>query len=177
MATTQSFRVMVESPRGTRLKLKFDPEQNAMTLSRPLPMGCVYPFDFGFVPGTIADDGDPLDALVYWDVPAVPGLLLECRPLGVVELTQHSRKKGARERNDRLIAVPLKAERQKDLRNVRDLSARVRAEIEQFFISSVFFSTKAPKIIGWRGPAEALKLLAQAARNGRAADEALRSLH
>jgi inorganic pyrophosphatase len=166
MVQAHSFRVMVESPRGTRLKLKFDPELNALTLSRPLPMGCVYPFDFGFVPGTRADDGDPLDALVYWDVPAVPGLLLECRPLGVVELTQHSQKKNSRERNDRLIAVPVKAERQKDLRNVQDLSARVRAEIEQFFISSVFFSTKAPKIIGWRGPEHALKLLAQAERDG-----------
>lgn len=157
---------MVESPRGARLKLKFDPAQNALTLSRPLPMGCVYPFDFGFVPGTTAEDGDPLDVLVYWDVPAVPGLLLECRPLGVVELTQYSRKKGSRERNDRLIAVPLQAERQKDLRSFRDLPVRVRAEIEQFFISSTFFSTKAPKILGWRGPAEALKILAQAERDG-----------
>ncbi|MBS1148841.1 MAG: Inorganic diphosphatase [Myxococcaceae bacterium] len=166
MRLTQTFRVMVETPRGAQLKLKYDPEQKAMTLSRPLPMGCVYPFDFGFVPGTKADDGDPLDALVYWDLPAVPGLLLECRPLGVVELTQHSKKKNARERNDRLIAVPIKAERQKDLSHVHDLSPRVRAEIEQFFISSVYFSTKAPKIIGWRGPAEALKILARAVRDG-----------
>jgi inorganic pyrophosphatase len=151
------FRVIVESPRGSLLKLKYDPSLEAMTLSRPLPMGLAYPFDWGFISGTQASDGDPLDALVYWDVAAVPGLQLECRAIGVIELTQQSEK--GRVRNDRLVTVPIQAERQRNLAHFRDLSPQLRAEMEHFFVSSVFFTSKNPKILGWRGPREALKLI------------------
>ena len=70
------FRVVVESPRGSNAKLKFDPELEAMSLSRPLTYGLTYPFDWGFVPGTRASDGDPLDAMLMWDSATYPGVVI-----------------------------------------------------------------------------------------------------
>ena len=64
----RSLHVVIETPRGSAVKVKLDADLRVFTIARPLPEGMVYPFDFGFVPGTRAEDGDPLDAVVYWDV-------------------------------------------------------------------------------------------------------------
>jgi inorganic pyrophosphatase len=107
----KAFRVVVESPRGSSVKLKYDRELGVMTLSRPLPTGVVYPHDWGFVPGTSASDGDPVDALIVSDGGTAPGVVVTCRPLGVLEVDQKKRTGGGRERNDRIIAVPESARR------------------------------------------------------------------
>jgi inorganic pyrophosphatase len=67
------FHVVVESPRGSSIKLKYDAELGAMSVSRPLPAGLRYPFDWGFVPSTRGDDGDPVDAMLYWMLPPIRG--------------------------------------------------------------------------------------------------------
>jgi inorganic pyrophosphatase len=157
-----SFRVVVESPRGSTVKLKFDVEQHVMTLSRPLTLGLAYPFDWGFVPGTRAADGDPLDAIVVWDTPTFPGVVLPCRALGVVEVDQQASPRSTRRvRNDRVVALPLKSPRFDHLRSVRDLPARVRQELDEFFLAVTAFERKDVRILGWRGPAAALRLLKQ----------------
>src|SRR5438105_15578493 len=74
-----SLRVVVESPRGSSLKLDFDPKLRLFTVARELPLGLAYPFDWGFIPGTQGDDGDPLDAMVLHHQPSFPGVLLPCR--------------------------------------------------------------------------------------------------
>ena len=83
------FHVVVESPRGSALKLKYEPRWNAMTVSRPLILGVTFPFDWGFVPSTTGADGDPLDALVFWDVSSYPGVVLPCRAIGVLQVEQN----------------------------------------------------------------------------------------
>src|SRR3954463_2365846 len=95
----QHLHVVVESPRGSRLKIKYEPKLGVFELGRALPEGLSYPHDWGFVPGTRAPDGDPLDALVFWDTSSVTGLLIECRPLGVIKLEQQN-KAGRRLYND-----------------------------------------------------------------------------
>ena len=72
-----TIRVTIETPRGSRNKLKFDPAKKMFSLSKLLPEGMVFPYDFGFVPATKADDGDPLDVLVLTDEPLFPGCLVE----------------------------------------------------------------------------------------------------
>ncbi len=156
--TDGGFHVVVESPRGSPVKLKFDPDLQVMRAQRPLPLGFTYPYDWGFVPSTRAPDGDPVDALVYWDVPSFPGVVVACRALGVLRLEQDS-KKGGRERNDRLLAIPLNHPRGEDLRGVDELPPRVREEIAHFFTSSIFFEPKNPTILGWGGPDAAQQLL------------------
>ena len=88
--TRDAIHVVIESPRGSTVKLKYDPNLEAFTLSRPLPEGLAYPYDWGFVPSTRMPDGDPLDAMVVWDRPSFPGVVLACRALGVLAVEQNS---------------------------------------------------------------------------------------
>ena len=163
-AASGAVHVVIESPKGSRVKLKWDPALGAITLSRPLPSGLSYPYDWGFVPGTLADDGDPLDALVYWDAGSYPGVVLACRPVGVVKLEQDRKGNGARIRNDRILAVPVKDERGAALASALDLPCRVRDELEQFFLHTIVFEPKNPRLLGWGGPDEAAALLDAAVR-------------
>lgn len=150
---------MVESPRGSTLKLKYDPDRLVMTLARPLPAGLVYPFDWGFVPSTEGPDGDPIDAFVLWDASSYPGIVLTCRTIGVLQVEQNAKNAKGRQRNDRIAAVPIEAARWESIRSVRDVSKRIRAEVEQFFLASVAFEKKDAKILGWAGPREAIALV------------------
>src|SRR5581483_718248 len=76
-------QVIVETPKGSRNKYKFEPKLGMFVLGKVLPDGMVFPYDFGFVPSTMADDGDPLDVLLLMDEPAFPGCLIESHVIGV----------------------------------------------------------------------------------------------
>ena len=105
------FHVIVESPRGAVVKLKYSPELKAMSISRPLVLGVAYPCDWGFVPSTEGPDRDPLDAAIWWDVTTYPGVVVPCRALAVVRVEQNRADGSARIRNDRVLAVPVAAAR------------------------------------------------------------------
>jgi len=154
-----SINVVVESPRGSSVKFKYDPDDEVMTLSRPLPAGLVYPYDWGFVPSTQAPDGDPVDAVILWDASSYPGVVIPCRAIGLIKVEQTNAASKRRERNDRLTMVPIEAPRHRDLTSVFDLPARVRKELEQFFLHAVAFENKAVKILGWSGPEAADRYL------------------
>src|SRR5579872_5124757 len=96
-------QVIIETPKGSRNKYAFDPKQSVFALKKVLPAGMSFPYDFGFIPSTKAEDGDPTDVLVLMDEPAFPGCLLKCRIVGIIEGEQ-GKKKGA-ERNDRIVAI------------------------------------------------------------------------
>ena len=152
--------VVVETPRGAAVKLKYEPSLGQFALKRALPLGFAYPYDWGFVPGTRAEDGDPVDALVCWEAASPPGTVLRCRALGVLEVSQR-RAPGAkaRVRNDRILAVPEHDPRTEGLRGLADLTARVREELAHFFVASVRFEGKDPEVVGWGGPKAALALV------------------
>src|SRR5258708_13075705 len=95
---------VVETPRGSHCKLEYDTKLRAFTLSKPLMVGLTYPYDWGFIPSTEAEDGDPLDVLVIHDAQTYPGGVLRCRPVGILEPEQQS--KGKKERNNRIFPVP-----------------------------------------------------------------------
>ncbi len=154
-------RAVIEVPRGARVKIKYEPLDGAFEYARPLPLGVHYPYDWGFVPSTRCDDGDPLDVMVCHEARTTSGVVIPCRALGLVSLTQRSEGDAKRrEHNDRVIAVPVDAPR---LRGVDDLSERVRAELEEFFLSAVFFEHKDARIVGWRD-AEAVEEVLRAAQ-------------
>ena len=88
-------RVVIETPKGSRNKFAFDPDEHIFELKTVLPAGMTFPYDFGFVPSTKADDGDPVDVLVLMDEPAFPGCVLSCRPIGVIEGEQGDKEKKA----------------------------------------------------------------------------------
>lgn len=158
-------RVVVETPRGSRSKLAYDPELEVFTLSKSLLIGLAYPHDWGFVPSTKADDGDPIDIMVIHDAATYPGLVLECRVIGVLQIEQKS--KGKTERNDRLFAVPRHSHSEKGLDNVRELSKAMQEELEKFFIATDELEDKSLQIIGWQGPKAAIKTIKDASKNAR----------
>jgi inorganic pyrophosphatase len=151
--------VVVEAPRGCGTKITYDEKLGVFTYGRPLCLGLAYPFDWGFVPSTRGEDGDPLDALVVTDVGSFPGVIIPCRLLGVVQLAQDAKSGKGRERNDRLIAVPVEADRYEDYKDAKDLPSRLVQEIEQFFLSTTFFKPKHAEIISWKGTRTAEKLV------------------
>jgi inorganic pyrophosphatase len=134
-----ALRVIVESPRSSSLKLEFDPKLRQFTISRELPLGVAYPFDWGFIPGTRGEDGDPLDAMVLHHQPSHPGVILPCRILGMVQVEQREDKSKSKV-NNRIIATPSWHEALSTLEEARDLPNSVRKQIEQFFVSSVAFT-------------------------------------
>jgi len=119
--------------------------------------GLSYPFDWGFVPSTKAPDGDPLDVFIIHDAKTYPGVVLKCRPVGVLEVEQTS--DGKRERNDRIFAVPDRSPVETDLKDIRDLPSRAREEFEEFFRATKALENKDLKFLGWRGPKHAAKTI------------------
>jgi inorganic pyrophosphatase len=129
-----ALNVIIETPKGSRNKFNFDAKRGLFKLGGVLPAGAVFPFDFGFVPGTLGDDGDPLDVLLLMDEPAFTGCWVEARLLGVIEAEQTERD-GKIERNDRLIAVAANSHTHRDLKDIHDINANLLEEIEHFFAS------------------------------------------
>ena len=148
---------VVETPRGSTCKLEFDPQLKVFTLAKPLMVGLTYPYDWGFIPSTQAEDGDPLDVLVIHDSRTYPGVVLRCRPIGILELVQKS--KGKKERNDRVFAVPDRSPLETDLKDIRHLPSRATEELEQFFRATNALEEKELEFLGWRGPAHAVKTI------------------
>jgi inorganic pyrophosphatase len=161
-ADKQHVHAVVETPRGSRAKLEFDPKLRVFTLAKPLLAGLTYPYDWGFIPSTKAPDGDPLDVLIIHDAATYPGLVLKCKPIGVLEVLQTS--KGKTERNDRVFVVPDRSPFEGDLQDIRRLPARAIAELEKFFEATDALETKKLSFEGWRGPAKAIKTIRKLAR-------------
>jgi inorganic pyrophosphatase len=153
---------VVETPRGSTCKLDFDPELRAFTLAKPLMAGLAYPYDWGFIPSTTAEDGDPLDVLVIHDFQTYPGVVLRCKPVGILEFEQ--KKKGKKERNDRVFSVPDRSPLETYLEDVRRLPSRAREELERFFRATNALEDKEIKFLGWRGPAHAIKTINRLSR-------------
>jgi inorganic pyrophosphatase len=128
-------------------------------LKRPLPLGLRYPCDWGFVPGTKAEDGDPVDAMIVWDTPTAPGVVVACRAIGAIEVEQDDPEHKTRVRNDRILALPVADHRAEAVRHYRDLPDRRRAELEAFLLASVQFERKNVEIIGHAGPDAAQALI------------------
>lgn len=150
-------RVVVETPKGSRNKFAFNPDERVFELKKVLPAGMAFPYDFGFVPSTEADDGDPVDVLVLMDEPAFPGCVLACRPIGVIEGEQGEKKK--KERNDRIVAVEEDAHSWSDINTLDDLGADFCKELEEFFVNYHRLSGEQYRVLSHKGPSAARKLV------------------
>ena len=126
-------QVIIETPRGSRNKFACDPEQRVFEVKRVLPSGMTFPYEFGFVPSTEADDGDPTDVLVLMDEPATPGVLVKCRLIGAITGEQLDPRKKKAIRNDRLLAVERANHEYADITDIKDLDKKWLSELENFF--------------------------------------------
>ena len=149
--------VIIDTPKGCRNKFSWDRDRKTYILKAVLPEGSNFPFDFGSIAGTIADDGDPLDVLVLMDEPAFVGCLVESRLIGVIEAKQ--KEDGKTERNDRVIAVAAESHTHSGIKKLSDLDSTLVKEIEHFFISYNAERGKKFKPIARRGPKQARRLV------------------
>ncbi len=155
----KSLRVVIETPKGSRNKFKFDTKVGSYALSTVLSEGMVFPYDFGFVPQTEAADGDPLDVLLLMDEPAFTGCVVESRIVGVIEAEQSDGGKTIR--NDRVLAVALHSHVHADVKEPKDLNSNMVDELEKFFTAYNKARGKKFKILGVKGAGTAMKLIKQ----------------
>jgi inorganic pyrophosphatase len=146
-------QVIIETPKGSRNKYAFDEKQRVFALTKVLPAGMAFPYDFGFVPSTLAEDGDATDVLVLMDEPAFPGCLLKCRIVGIIEGKQGAKKKTIR--NDRIVAIEQDNHSFADIQHIKDLGKEFVNELEEFFVNYHSLSGEQYRIVGAKGPREA----------------------
>lgn len=125
--------IVIETPSGSGNKLKFDDQLGVFRPDRVLPAGMTFPFEFGFIPETLAADGDPLDAIVLLDAPVHPGCIVLGRLIGIIEAEQRERGKRTWERNDRLVAVAGGPKGHASMRSLDDVDPFRLQAIESFF--------------------------------------------
>lgn len=152
------YRAVIETPKGSRNKYRYVPECDCFELATTLPEGMAFPFDFGFVPSTLGDDGDPLDVLVLMDSPVIAGCVLRCRLIGVIEAREKDRGKRW-ERNDRLIAVASHARTHEGVTALAQLRPHTLDDIKGFFVDYNQLHDKKIDVLGEHGPKRAVKLV------------------
>ena len=154
---TDSAVVFVEIPAGSRNKYEYDEELGGIALDRRLFTAMTYPADYGFVEGTLGEDGDPLDALVLVSDPTFPGCRIRVRPIGVFHMTD---EKGP---DEKVLCVPLGDPSFERVRDVFDVNAELRDEIEHFFQRYKDLEpSKLTVTRGWGSRNEAVAILAEA---------------
>ncbi len=155
MVDVEIIETLIEIPMGSRNKYEYDEKRRCIRLDRVLYASIHYPTDYGFIPETLAPDGDPLDVLVLAEEPVFPGCLVDARPLGVL----HMRDQG--EDDYKIVAVEHSDPRLSTIHALSDLRPHLLTEIETFFNTYKDLEGKETEIIGWRDRDEALRTIAE----------------
>jgi inorganic pyrophosphatase len=136
--------VLIEIPAGSKNKYEFDKDMAAFALDRVLYSSVQYPYDYGFVPNTLADDGDPLDGMVLMDQPTFPGCVITARPIGMLEMIDGG------DRDEKILCVPDKDPRYANVRSLKDVAQHRLDEIAEFFRTYKNLEKKVTEILGWQ---------------------------
>lgn len=127
--------VVIETPKGSAQKYDYDPDIHFFRLKKILPAGMVFPYDFGFIPHTKGEDGDPLDVIVISEFCSFPGIIVKCRIVGAIKAEQTAKKgKDKMIRNDRFIAVPSCSSIFENVKSIHDLPKNIMHQLEEFFV-------------------------------------------
>lgn len=153
--------VVVEVPQGSHVKLKYNEELGMFVWSRALSVGVSFPHDFGFLPQTLAEDGDAVDTLLLTPMPSYPGVVVKARTVGALRVEQ-KRPGQPVKRNDRVLTVPVNDQRSQHMRDIGDISKRMLDEYQAFFQASLMLTGKNVRFCGWADAAEARTLIDEA---------------
>ncbi|HEX6230265.1 MAG TPA: inorganic diphosphatase [Actinomycetota bacterium] len=159
--------VVVEIPKGSRNKYEVDPRSGHIVLDRMLFTSMQYPADYGFIEGTLAGDGDTLDALVFVGEPTFPGCRIAARPIGLFRMTD---RKGP---DEKILCVPLKDPMWSQVQDLGDVNPNLLNEIEHFFAVYKDLEDEKVSIGGFGERAEALRVIEEA-RAAASSDPAVR---
>ena len=159
-------RMIVEIPMGSANKYEYDAEFGLFRLDRSLYASVHYPGDYGFIPGTLAEDHDPLDILVLISNPSITGCMLYVRPVGILNMIDSS------ERDQKILAVPTRNPRFEQIHTIDQVFPHTRREIEHFFTIYKELEGKRTVMEGWGGPKEARKAILESRQSYMEAKEA-----
>ncbi|GAB4177270.1 MAG: inorganic diphosphatase [Coleofasciculaceae cyanobacterium] len=152
--------VLIEIPAGSKNKYEFDKDLQAFALDRVLYSSVQYPYDYGFVPNTLADDGDPLDGMVLMDQPTFPGCVIAARPIGMLEMIDGG------DRDEKILCVPDKDPRYTNVKSLSDIAPHRLEEIAEFFKTYKNLEKKVTEILGWQDVAQVMPLVEKCIKAG-----------
>lgn len=152
--------LLIEIPAGSKNKYEFDKDLNAFALDRVLYSSVQYPCDYGFIPNTLADDGDPLDGMVLIDQPTFPGCVIAARPIGMLEMIDDG------DRDEKLLCVPDKDPRYSQVKSLQDVAPHRLDEIAEFFGTYKKLEKKVTEILGWKGIDQVMPLIEKCVKAG-----------
>ncbi len=136
--------VLIEIAAGSKNKYEFDKDLGALALDRVLSSSVMYPYDYGFIPNTLADDGDPLDGMVIMDEPTFPGCVIAARPIGMMEMIDGG------DRDEKILCVPDKDPRYAHVKSLKDIPQHRLDEISEFFKTYKNLEKKTVEVLGWK---------------------------
>lgn len=146
--------ILIEIAGGSKNKYEYDKDLNAFALDRVLFSSVKYPYDYGFLPNTLADDGDPLDGMVIMDEPTFPGCVITARPIGMLEMIDDG------DRDEKLLCVPDEDPRFKEVKSLQQVAPHRLDEISEFFATYKRLEKKETEILGWKD-ADSVKALVE----------------
>ncbi len=149
---------IVETPKGSAYKYDYEPDLKLFKLKKTMPAGMVFPFDFGFIPGTKGEDGDPLDIIILSELSSFPGCIMDCRLIGAIAAEQT--EEGDTVRNDRFLAVPEVSQLFADIQSIDDLPPKMIEQLETFFVNYNELAGKTFKPLERKSAEEAYQLIA-----------------
>lgn len=152
-------RMIVEIPKGSANKVEYDGKLGIFRLDRSLYSPMHYPGDYGFIPGTLAEDNDPLDVLVLVSEPSFTGCLIEVRPIGVLNMVDRD------EADQKIISVPTRNPRYDQIHTMDQVFQHVRRELEHFFSIYKELEGRVATTQGWGGPREARRCILESREN------------
>ena len=145
--------VLIEITGGSKNKYEFDKDLQAFALDRVLYSSVQYPYDYGFIPNTLADDGDPLDGMVIMDEPTFPGCVIPARPIGMLEMIDGG------DRDEKILCVPDKDPRYTEVESIKDVEPHRLEEIAEFFRTYKNLEKKVTEILGWKDVDQVMPLV------------------
>jgi len=150
--------VIIETPKNSQVKFDYDPGLQCFKLKKILPAGMVFPFDFGYIPGTKGGDGDPLDIIVIAEFGTFTGCAMDCRIIGAM-LAEQKEKGSKKIRNDRFLAIPLQSMMFKDVHELSQLPKELTRQLQDFFINYNKAALKDFKVLRIVGSKKAYSLI------------------
>lgn len=142
---------VVEIPKGSRNKYEYDKDKEAFALDRVLYSPFHYPAEYGIIPQTLWDDGDPMDILVLMDEPTFPGCIIETRPIAVMRMID------GEDSDDKILGVPVNDPRFEEVKDVGDVPSALLNEISHFFQDYKKLEGKKTEVIGWENAQKAFE--------------------
>ncbi|XTZ20407.1 MAG: inorganic diphosphatase [cyanobacterium endosymbiont of Rhopalodia fuxianensis] len=152
--------ILIEIPAGSKNKYEFNKALNAFALDRVLYASVQYPCDYGFIPNTLAKDGDPLDGMVLMDQPTFPGCVITARPIGLLEMLDGG------DRDEKILCVPDQDPRYIQVKSLKDVAPHRLYEIAEFFRTYKNLEKKVTEILGWKDIEAVLPLVEECVKAG-----------